>query len=190
MVKWWTRRESNPIGRFSQLGDGGGLLAQSPHRHRLATRMTSSVMLRIHWDPLRAWQHRGPELEPPALDCARESAPSLFDSYQGGAVRTRTRTVVCCRSATAMNGGWMSTVDARRASTIWKHELRRDVSRAPVDNPDKGCSDANCRTAKGQVVGEDDTALRGGAFEYFDVWHAPVDCARRSPCRRAAGGAS
>jgi hypothetical protein len=53
-----------------------------------------------------------------------------------------------------------------------EHELRRDVSRAQVDNPDKGCSDADCRTAKGQVVGEDNTALRGGAFEYFDVWPA------------------
>jgi hypothetical protein len=50
-----------------------------------------------------------------------------------------------------------------------EHELRRDVSRAQVDNPDEGCSDAHCRTAKGQVVGEDDTPLRGGAFEYFDV---------------------
>ena len=50
-----------------------------------------------------------------------------------------------------------------------QHERRRDVPWAQVDDPDKGCSDAYCRTAKGQVVGEDDTPLCGGAFEYFDV---------------------
>jgi hypothetical protein len=44
-VEWSGLRGSNPIGRFSQLGDGGGLLAESPRSPRLAARMTSSAIL-------------------------------------------------------------------------------------------------------------------------------------------------
>jgi hypothetical protein len=112
----------------------------------------SSVILPIPLEYARGgWQHRGNA------------------SYQGGAVRTRTRTVVCRRSANAMNGGWTSTVDARRASTISSTNSAEMCPLAQVDDPDKGCSDARCRTAKGQVVGEDNTPLRGGGFEYVDV---------------------
>jgi hypothetical protein len=39
----WRRRESNPMGRFSQLGDGGGLLAQGRYDHRLTVRTISSA---------------------------------------------------------------------------------------------------------------------------------------------------
>jgi hypothetical protein len=71
------------IRRFSQVSGGVGLLAEGPHPHRLAS---GDDVLRDSPESSRMRLGRG------------NIVATL--SYQGGAVRTRTRTLVCCRSAT------------------------------------------------------------------------------------------